>query len=102
MNENISQDAGTQKEKVDRPVSVAQWLGLWALLMIPVVNIIVAIVFCFIGNDSRKNYFKAMWIALAIASAVLAIGAMIFYFSGGYEEFILWLRQVVHEIPLRF
>jgi hypothetical protein len=55
-------------------ISVAKWLGIMVLLMIPLVNLIMLFVWAF-GRDSRpvlKNYARANLILLGIGIIIVA------------------------------
>lgn len=64
----------------DQPLSVGGWIGTMIVLMIPVVNFIMLLVWAFgSGNKSRKNYCLA---SLIIAVVMIAL-IMVFYIAFG-------------------
>ena len=64
----------------DQPLSVGGWIATMIVLMIPVVNFIMLLVWAFgSGNKSRKNYCLA---SLIIAVVMIAI-IMVFYIAFG-------------------
>lgn len=64
----------------DQPLSVGGWIATMIVLMIPVVNFIMLLVWAFgSGNKSRKNYCLA---SLIIAVVMIAL-IMIFYIAFG-------------------
>ena len=43
-------------------VSVGSWMWMMFVTVIPIIGFIMMIVWCFTGeNESRKNYFRAIW-----------------------------------------
>lgn len=53
---------------------VGQWFGIYFLLMIPLVNIILMIVWaCSHKNESIKNYFIANWVVSAVVFVVTIV-----------------------------
>ena len=55
-------------------ISVGGWMWIMFLTAIPIVGLIMMILWCFIGdNESKKNYFRAIfaWIFLLIAVIVV-------------------------------
>mgnify|MGYP002906267340 CR=1 FL=1 len=64
----------------DQPLSVGGWIATMIVLMIPVVNFIMLLVWAFgSGNKSRKNYCLA---SLIIAVVMIAL-IMVFYIAFG-------------------
>lgn len=64
----------------DQPLSVGGWIATMIVLMIPVVNFIMLLVWAFgSGNNSRKNYCLA---SLIIAVVMIAL-IMVFYIAFG-------------------
>ncbi len=64
----------------DQPLSVCGWIATMIVLMIPVVNFIMLLVWAFgSGNKSRKNYCLA---SLIIAVVMIAL-IMVFYIAFG-------------------
>lgn len=64
----------------DQPLSVGGWITTMIILMIPVVNFIMLLVWAFgSGNKSRKNYCLA---SLIIAVVMIAL-IMVFYIAFG-------------------
>lgn len=64
----------------DQPLSVGGWIATMIVLMIPVVNFIMLLVWAFgSGNKSRKNYCLA---SLIIAVVMIAL-IMVFYIALG-------------------
>lgn len=58
----------------EEPMTVGQWMITLLVMMIPCVNIIMAFVWAFgSGNVSRKNYFKAYLIFMAIVYAIMFV-----------------------------
>ena len=44
-------------------ISVGSWMWMMFVTAIPIVGFIMMIVWCFTGeNESRKNYFRAIWV----------------------------------------
>ena len=68
------------QETNDQPLSVGGWIATMIVLMIPVVNFIMLLVWAFgSGNKSRKNYCLA---SLIIAVVMIAL-IMVFYIAFG-------------------
>lgn len=64
----------------DQPLSVGGWIGTMIVLMIPVVNFIMLIVWAFgSGNKSRKNYC----LASLIIAVVMIVLIVLFYMVVG-------------------
>ncbi len=73
------------------PLSVGQYIGMFILMVIPVVNIILLFVWGFGGsvNPNKKNYARAMLILAAIGIVLfiifsIALGGFIRNLFGGY------------------
>lgn len=64
----------------DQPLSVGGWIATMIVLMIPVVNFIMLLVWAFgSGNKSRKNYCLASLIIVVVMIALI----MVFYIAFG-------------------
>ena len=61
-------------------VSVKEWLITNLILMIPLVNIVMTIVWAFSSNTNpnKANYFKAALILFAIVMAIYLVLAVVF------------------------
>ncbi|MBQ5428971.1 MAG: hypothetical protein IIU35_01045 [Neisseriaceae bacterium] len=65
------------QNQLEKPVGIGYWLGMEILLMIPVINLIVGIIFAFAAeNESKRNYFLA-WLIFAVVITVLYFGLML-------------------------
>ena len=43
-------------------ISVGSWMWIMFITALPIIGFIMMIVWCFTGeNESRKNYFRAIW-----------------------------------------
>ena len=63
----------------ETPVSVGNWVGSMLLMLIPIVNIIMAIVWAVSGTPkSKRNFFRAYWILVAISVAISVIVMIVF------------------------
>ena len=64
-------------------VSVKEWLITNLILMIPLVNIVMTIVWAFGSNTNpnKANYFKAALILFAIVMAIYLVLAVVFWGS---------------------
>lgn len=72
-------------------VSVWFWLFALMVMAIPAVNVVMAIVWAFAGeNESRKNYFRALIVIFLIWLALLAFLA---FGLGLLPEILRWLRN---------
>lgn len=66
-------------------VSVWFWLISMLVMMIPLVNIVMTLIWAFTGdNEARKNYFKAVIVVFC-----LMVGFMVFLVSLGMVPVIL-------------
>lgn len=100
MDNNYGQNAGNTGEQMnngnyngynynsvpepykEEPMTMGQWMITILVMMIPCVNIIMAFVWAFgNGNVSRKNYFKAYLIWMAIAYVLAFV--LVFAFGAG-------------------
>ncbi|MCL2671798.1 MAG: hypothetical protein FWF10_07165 [Clostridiales bacterium] len=71
----------------DKVTSIGNWIGTMFLLAIPVVNFIMAIVWAVSAESkSKRNYFRAYWIMVAI-SFVLIIALVILIAVTGFTIF---------------
>lgn len=64
-------------------VSVKEWLLTNLILMIPLVNIVMMLVWAFSSNTNpnKANYFKAALILFAIVMAIYLVLAVVFFGS---------------------
>jgi hypothetical protein len=64
------------------PVSIWFWLGSFVVGLIPLVNIIVYAYWAFAGeNQTRKNYFRALFLIFFLTVASLILLLIILAFS---------------------
>ena len=50
-----------KSKKDDNYISLWRWLFIFFIQCLPLINIIMFVVWCFVGkNETRKNYFRAM------------------------------------------
>ena len=62
------------QNQLEKPVGIGYWLGMEILLLIPVINIILALICSFTAeNTSKRNYFRA-WLIWAIVATVVFVG----------------------------
>jgi len=55
-------------------VSVGSWMWMMFVTAIPIVGFIMMIVWCFTGeNESRKNYFRAIWAWIFVFIALIVV-----------------------------
>ena len=70
---------------VDRNyISMGSWMGMMFVTAIPVIGLIMMLVWAFAGeNDSRKNYFRAIfsWVLILMILGVAA-GLVLTHFGG--------------------
>lgn len=81
---NQIQQSNIRSELTD-PMTVKQWLGTLALLMIPLANIVLVFYWAFSDttNISKKNYFRASLILGAIIFGLyIALFILIFVLAG--------------------
>ena len=68
-----------QEPYKEEPMTMGQWMITFLVMMIPCVNIVMAFVWAFgAGNVSRKNYFKAYLVFMAIVYAIVFVLAIVF------------------------
>jgi len=60
-------------EKTDKRVSIGNWVGIFILMGIPIVNIIVLIVLLCSSNGSKRNYAIALVIMFLISCLLIVI-----------------------------
>lgn len=64
-----------QEEKV---TGIGNWIGTMFLLCIPIVGMILSIVWAVSAESaSKRNYFRAYWIMLGIATVLIILIAVI-------------------------
>lgn len=74
-------------------ISVGRWMWIMFVTAIPLVGFIMMIVWCFTGdNESRKNYFRAIfaWVFL------LMILIVVLGLAGHFPAF---LKSIQHQAP---
>jgi hypothetical protein len=79
-------------ERDSNYISVGKWMWIMFVTAIPLVGFIMMIVWCFAGeNESRKNYFRAIfaWFFVMIILLVL------FYLLGNLPAF----SKALHSHP---
>lgn len=55
-------------------ISVGSWMWMMFVVAIPIVGLIMMIVWCFTGeNESRKNYFRAIWAWILVFVALIGV-----------------------------
>lgn len=74
-------DYPMQNMQNDEIVSVKEWLGSLALLMIPIVNIVLMFVWAFSTDvkKSKSNFFKANLIFSAIIIGIYIVVLILFF-----------------------
>jgi len=80
-NNSIVSSAERDVEEIERdPVLVREWLLVFILLLLPVVNVIVVVYFVFFSKQSLsiRNFFRAYLVLLLLA---LAIGFLVSLFA---------------------
>lgn len=71
---NVNPVYNNDNQKAEQPVSMGEWLGSLCLLLIPCVNIILVFIWAFgDGKESKKNFFKAYLIYMAITCAIVFV-----------------------------
>lgn len=84
----------------DAPLSVGQYIGIFLLMMIPVANLILLLVWAFAGsvNRNKKNYARATLLIMVITTALFIILVSIFGFSflNFLSKDISWLQNMSH------
>ena len=70
-------------------VSVKEWLITNLILMIPLVNIVMMLVWAFGSNTNpnKANYFKASLILFAIVMAIYLVLAVVFFGSVAANQY---------------
>jgi len=101
MNEKVVENVNVE-EKVEvltrrkTPLSLLEWIGSLFLLMIPFMNIVVALIFITMRRKStdRSNYMLA---TIVILMAVTIIGGALYYMFGDYliGWFKLWILNTL-------
>ena len=99
MNENVVENLSLE-EKVEgmtrrkTPLSLLEWIGSLFLLMIPLMNIVVALIFISMRRKStdRSNYMLA---TIIILLAVTIISGALYYMFGDYltDWLKLWILK---------
>ena len=70
-------------------VSVKEWLLTNLIMMIPLVNLIMMLVWAFSSNTNpnKANYFKAALILFAIVMAIYLVLAVVFFGSVAANQY---------------
>ena len=70
-------------------VSVKEWLITNLIMMIPLVNIVMMLVWAFSSNTNpnKANYFKASLILFAIVMAIYLVLAVVFFGSVAANQY---------------
>lgn len=77
-------------EGYSETVSVGEWIGSMFLMMIPVVNFILMLVWAFGGSKkSKSNFFKANLI-LVLIGVVIGVLIGVFFGAALFEEFMYY------------
>jgi hypothetical protein len=59
-------------------ISIGSWMWMMFVTAIPIVGFIMMIVWCFTGeNQSRKNYFRAIWAWFFVCIALMVVLVLI-------------------------
>jgi hypothetical protein len=75
-------------------VSVGSWMWMMFVTAIPIVGFIMMIVWCFTGdNESRKNYFRAIWAWIFLAAAI----ALVFVLLGNAPSIMKQIQSWTHK-----
>ena len=81
------------QNQIDRPqapvVSIKEWLLTNLILMIPLVNIVMMLVWAFGSNTNpnKANYFKATLILFAIVMVIYLVLAVVFFGSVAANQY---------------
>ena len=77
-------------EGYSETVSIGEWIGSMFLMMIPVVNFILMLVWAFGGcKKSKSNFFKANLI-LVLIGVVIGVLIGVFFGAALFEEFMYY------------
>lgn len=82
---NINPDfSDYEQEQLEKPLSVKQWMFTLIVMMIPLVNIVMFLVWAFgKGNRGRANYFKAQLLLILIGCVLWLLLVMLIGSSSG-------------------
>ena len=74
----------TYEDKTLQPMTIQDWIITWIIMIIPVVNIVMIFVWAFGAgtNKSKKTYFQAYLILIAVATILGAILGMLIVLFG--------------------
>lgn len=62
------------QNQLEKPVGIGYWLGMEILMLIPFVNLIVALIMSFAAeNQSKRNYFRGWLLSIIIVMVVVYI-----------------------------
>ena len=81
------------QNQIDQPqapvVSIKEWLLTNLILMIPLVNIVMTLVWAFGSNTNpnKANYFKATLILFAIVMVIYLVLAVVFFGSVAANQY---------------
>ena len=81
------------QNQIDQPqapvVSIKEWLLTNLILMIPLVNIVMMLVWAFGSNTNpnKANYFKATLILFAIVMVIYLVLAVVFFGSVAANQY---------------
>lgn len=75
-------------------VSVGSWMWMMFVTAIPIVGFIMMIVWCFTGeNESRKNYFRAIWAWIFVFIALMVVLVLVGQAPALLKQFQSWTSQ---------
>ena len=73
-------DTGTLADRIQKPLSVFDWIVVFFLLGIPVLGLVLLLYWSF-GNDiniNKKNFSKAMLLVFIVTFALAVVFALLF------------------------
>ena len=72
-------------------ISVGSWMWMMFVTAIPIIGFVMMIIWCFTGeNESRKNYFRAIWVWIFVFIAVIAALALVGYSPAFLKQIQSW------------
>jgi hypothetical protein len=75
-------------------ISTGSWMWMMFVTAIPFVGFIMMIVWCFTGeNESRKNYFRAIWAWILVFFALIVALALL----GHGPAFLKHIQSLTHK-----
>jgi hypothetical protein len=67
--------SGQQNMKYEKPISFLEWIGFYAVLLVPILNIVLLAIWAFSYNtpDNKKNWARATLVFIVVVFLLLVV-----------------------------